>query len=360
MRVRQAGAGLLIAGFAVLLATHGLQAQATNGVQVRVGGYLQVETELSSLGTEANGRLNTQLNRVRPRLDFTLDEWITGRIEIDFGQGRTRMRYAHIDFAVTEDATIRVGQYKKPFGLLQTTSSSTIPVIQRGVRISGLEDRVDARGTPVRLPDGDPVLGEEQTLLDEFGYQSYAVGLGVEGTSGRITYEAGVFDSPAGDPGNGGKGGAAARLTLEAMPGISIGTGVSYSRLRFDGAVEDGTAGSLEFAFGATGVPEIGLLAEGVLGQGVGTDTNFAGLQAIAWLHRALDGRIAGVEPVLRVSWGDPDTDGDEDAGVLFTAGLNLYLGGRNRLMLDWDVYKAQNADVGTESALRAQAQVRF
>jgi hypothetical protein len=103
-----------------------------------------------------------------------------------------------------------------------------------------------------------------------------------------------------------------------------------------------------------------GLYAEGVFGRGVGTGTDIAGGQVMAWLHRTMSGRFTGVEPLVRASYGDPDVDLDDDGGLLLSAGINLYMGGRNRLMLNWDVYSAQDERIGTEGALRAQAQVRF
>ena len=98
-----------------------------------------------------------------------------------------------------------------------------------------------------------------------------------------------------------------------------------------------------------------------MFGSGAGTGTNFAGTHAIVWWHGATArGRLKGIEPLVRASWGDPDTAGAEDSGTLLTAGVNAYFGGRNRLMLNWDVYAGANDDIGTESALRLQAQVLF
>jgi hypothetical protein len=42
---------------------------------------------------------------------------------------------------------------------------------------------------------------------------------------------------------------------------------------------------------------------------------------------------------VARVSWGDPDGAVEGDEGVLLTPGFNVYFAGRNRLMLNWDVF---------------------
>lgn len=335
-------------------------AQVSADPEVRLGFYVQVEAEYSSLGSPENGRVVMGIHRARPRLELIVNERLRGRLEPDFGGGRARLVYATVDLDVGENTTLRFGQFKKPFGLIENTSSSLIPVIQRGTEISGLAERVSALGSPVALPDGRTLIADEQTILAELGYQGLGLGAALMGRAGQLEYSAGVFEGPTGGADDVRRGGIAGRAAWSFFPGVALGAGLSHSRLTFDDVERDGTAGSLDFTFGFPGGPGIGLLAEAVAGRGVGTGTDFAGGHALAWLHRAMDGRFSGIEPLVRVSWLDPDRDADDDSGLLLTAGLNLYLGDRNRLMLDWDVYRAADDRIGTESALRAQAQLRF
>lgn len=357
MRHTGAGSALAIAVGAALLAARPAAAQLPENVNFEAGMYLQVQAQVSSLGTPEEGRTLMNLHRARVLLGMTIDEWISARFEPDFGEGRARARNAYVEFAFDDAARISIGQFKKPFGLIQRTSSSLIPVIQRPTEILGLPDRVAARTEPVALPDGEAVFGDEQTLLDAMGYQGYALGLTLAGTTGPIEYAAGVFEGPVETS---GRSGAAARASYMVFPGLRLGGAVSHSRIRFDDVERDGTAGAVELAWNEPGWPGFGVLGEVVRGRGVGTGTDFAGGHVIGWLHRGIGGRVSGIEPVVRVSWGDPDIDAADDAGTLLTAGLNIYFGGRNRFMIDWDVYASQNDAVGTESALRAQAQVRF
>jgi hypothetical protein len=327
-------------------------------VRATVGAYIQTELQWSSLGTPEDGRVFMDLHRVRPRIDFEMDDWISGRVEVDFAGGRVRLRNAYAGFDFGALAQVRVGQFKKPFGLIQLTSSSVIPVVERPTAIAGLDDRFEAFGLPVSLPDGRSVVPDEQTILDLQAFQGYAVGATVAGASGRLSWEAGFFEGPVGES---GRSGAAGRAVFEAVPNVRVGAGVSHSQLRFADVERDGTAGALDLAVGTARTPGFGVLAEGVFGSGVGTGTNFAGTHAILWWHAATEqGRLKGIEPLVRASWADPDTDGPEDTGTLLTAGMNAYFGGRNRLMLNWDVYTGANDDIGTESALRLQAQIQF
>ena len=84
------------------------------------------------------------------------------------------------------------------------------------------------------------------------------------------------------------------------------------------------------------------------------------GAQAVAGWFAPRAGRVEGVEPVLRVSWGDPDTGGASDEGLLVTPGVNLYFTGRNRLMLNGDVYVSAREGLEAQHALVAQLQVYF
>jgi hypothetical protein len=71
--------------------------------------------------------------------------------------------------------------------------------------------------------------------------------------------------------------------------------------------------------------------------------------------------RRVNVEPVLRVSHGDPDAGGEGDAhggGTLFTPGINFYFGPLNRIMLNYDLWSPEDGE--REGSFRAQFQVAF
>lgn len=359
MRLSRVGVGVVLAiGMGVGAAD--AHAQLPPEVEFRIGMYLQVESQYSSLGTPEEGRFDMGLNRARALLEMTVNEWIFARLEPDFGRNRARVRNGYIEFRFDDALNLRAGQFKKPFGLIQRTSSSVIPVIERPTTILGLASRVEVRGEPIELPDGRSLVADEQTLLDVMGFQGYSVGAVMEGTAGRLEYAGGVFEGPLDAPAELGLSGVSARAAYMVTFGLKVGGAVSHSRIRFEDEQHDGTVGSVEVQLSEPGFPGFGLLGEGVWGSGVGTGTDFSGVHVIGWVHRGVGGRVSGVEPLVRFSRGDPDTDGDDDAGTLLTAGLNIYFGDRNRLMLNWDVYSAQNDAIGTESALRAQAQVRF
>ncbi len=355
--MRQIGPAAVAA--ALLTGGSTAQAQLPGEVTVNTGMYLQVESQYSSLGTEADGRTRIWVPRARPMLELSVDDWITAELVPDFGKGDVVLRDAWIRFGFDEAASVRLGHFKKPFGLIERTSSSLLPVIQRNTDILGLRERLDARTDPVTLPDGTTLMGDPQVILEEMNYLDFGLGVALEGTTGKLEYVAGVFEGRIGTT---GRTGVAARAAYMVLPGLKLGGAVSHSQIRFVEGEDErkGTAGSVEVAWNEPGWPGFGVLAEVIRGRGVGSGTDIAGGHVIGWLHRGIGTRVSGIEPVIRVSWGDPDTDSPDDGGTLVTAGFNVYFWGRNRLMFDVDVYSAQHDAMDTEAAFRAVAQVRF
>jgi hypothetical protein len=102
-------------------------------------------------------------------------------------------------------------------------------------------------------------------------------------------------------------------------------------------------------------------MAEAALGDNLIDDGTFAAAQGIAAYFRPVAGsKVEGVEPLLRLSYGDASRGRGGDEGWLLTPGLNLYFAGRNRLMVNWDIFKPVNNQLPTANAIRAQAQVYF
>jgi len=58
------------------------------------------------------------------------------------------------------------------------------------------------------------------------------------------------------------------------------------------------------------------------------------------------------------VSFGDPDTGGADDGGLLFTPGVMFYLQGRTRIGSNFDVYAPQTGPTRTQ--FRAQVTLYF
>ncbi len=336
-----------------------------NSTSVRAADLAQPDSDAQIAATTFETR------RVRMGAHIEVDDWITAILDMDFANAKVAVRQAYMTFSFDPRFEVRLGQFKKAFGLFQMSSSQELPIIERGLRIRGLEQayelRDEAAGSPVLHSfKGLTMLGEEQTVLDVLGYHSFDLGAAVHGRLHAIEYEAGIFNGagPEKIDSNGAKS-YAGHLRWHA-PGhapLVVGTAVSYHEVPGSGAQPrlDGTAFEADVELGAFRRPGPHLLAEATTGSNFAAAATFRGAQGVlAWYRAVSGGRVQGLEPLARVSWADPDHQASGDEGVLLTPGVNLYFEGHNRLMLDWDVYMPSGDRFHSEHALRFQAQVSF
>ena len=68
--------------------------------------------------------------------------------------------------------------------------------------------------------------------------------------------------------------------------------------------------------------------------------------------------RFVGIEPVGRISWGDPDSNGVDDGGLLLTPGIMFYVLGRSKVGANLDIYSPETGD--TEMSLKLQTYLYF
>jgi hypothetical protein len=377
------------AGCLLAICSWGLPAQGqtidSKDVKFRVLGRVQAqfsttsvdENELIALGRPPLAAIPASMfetRRIRFGAEATFKDWLTGKLETEVGMARLQIRDAFLNMAFDPALQLRIGQFKKPFSLLQLTSSSVWPVIERGVRIRGLaqtmlvQDSL-AGGTPVlSTVSGIPIVGEEQDMLDLFLYQNFDLGATIGGKLGDFAYTVGVFNGAGFDRQDDTDDKSyAGRLTytLPTSYPVTLGGAFSFREQRTASRptiqTVDGTAFEADVEIGAFRKEGIHVLAEVAFGDNLyAADESFFGVQGIAAYFLPLDGRkLEGLEFAGRVSYGDPRDAVDEDEGLLVTPGVNLYFFGRNRLMFNWDFWSAGDR-FESENALRAQAQFYF
>jgi hypothetical protein len=348
-----------------------LAAQAGGDVEVRLTGRIQVQYNTTSAEEAESGALpwsTFETRRIRLAAQIAVDDWITGMIEPEYALGDLQLRLAWINLGFTDAFQLRLGQMKKPFGRIFLESSTQTAAIERGLRIRGLADELeaadqDAGGPVLTAFGGGPLIGEEQYILDTTGYQGYDLGAALHGELGRVRYEVGMFNGSGSDRRDENDAKAVA-ARLSAAPGatvpLTLGIAATHHQ-RFAGAAEvDGNAVELFAEWSRFRQTGLHVIAELVAGSTMVVDDSFLAAQGVASYFQPVAGRIEGVEPVARVSWGDTRRDVEGDAGLLLTPGINLYFLGRNRLLLNWDVYLPEGDRFETTHALRAQAQVHF
>lgn len=364
----------------VLLCAAGSSAAAQSAVsppiRVELHGRMHFQWNSTSVGADetvlgaAIAPSTFEHRRVRLSADVQVSDWIRGRVEPELSMGgNIRLRNAWVALVLDPSLTVRAGQFKKPFNAIFATSGSEVPAIERAVRIRGLETAL-RKATPegvLRDFRGVPLVGESEALLETQQYTGYDMGVAVEARRGAVALTAGVFNGNGPDTRDDNAGvSAAARATWSADPGVPLVLGGAWSRRVVNWPLPQ----SLDTRSGDAFVADVQLggyrrglwlLAEAATGDNLASEERFVGAHAMLALFNAVEGRrIEGWEPVARVSWGDPDRTVTGDEGVLVTPGLNIYFPGRNRLMVNWDVYMPRGDGLRTQHAARAQINLEF
>ncbi|HEX8275878.1 MAG TPA: porin [Longimicrobiaceae bacterium] len=327
-----------------------------NALEVSFAG--RVQTQFNTTTVESEPSTEIALRRVRLEATVRLNDWITAKIQPEYAGSRVSVRDAYVRFAFDPALALVAGQAHRPFGTILPTSSTRILPIERGVRIRGL-----------------PNAREEQNLVAELGYADRDVGIQLTGEPEwaplGLSYALGVFNGPArGDARELNTYQLAARVAARPLDLLKLGA--SWSRRDFvvpDPANEDvlrtrgGQAWGLDAEYGRY-APGLHLLAEAAWGDyDPAEDVTFTGVQGwLGYRTGALTSKLTGVEPVLRVSTGDVDGEPTRlavDGGTLVTPGLNLYFGGLNRIMLNYDLW-SPDGDGGREGSFKIQFQAAF
>jgi hypothetical protein len=327
----------------------------SDSARLTIGG--RVQTVFSTTDAPGFAATEWELRRVRLDASVRVSRWVSGRVSPEYAGSRVSLKDAFMRLEAAPALALVAGQAHRPFGLLTQTSSTRILPIERGVRIRGVSGARD-----------------HASLLAELGYADRDVGLQAVGAPRGaplgLSYAAGVFNGPLrGEVPAASSIQYAARLVLRPAAGVRVGA--SWSRRDF---VEDpgasafvlrpGHAWAADLELGSErGGPR--LLAEAALGD---TDpfqgARFRAAQAWAAYRAGPAGAaVSAVEPLLRVSYGDPDTGGgavlpDVTGGVLVTPGVNLWLGGLNRVAVNWDAWNPETGS--SRSAFRVLFQMVF
>lgn len=305
-------------------------------LEVSVGG--RVQTQFSTSSVDSVPVQDWTLRRVRLETAVRYGETVGGKLQVELAGSRVALKDAYMRLSLGPAVNVLAGQAHRPFGLVTHTSSALMAPIERGVRIRGLER---AR--------------EQYTLLSDLGYSERDVGVHL---NGRLPLPLAPFYAAAFTNGpthlvHGGE--RSYQLTARAgfHPLKNLAVAGSWGRRDFVRAATDsapalsrgGHAWAVDAEVGGYG-PGVHLVGELAFGdEDPLEERHFMGAQG--WVSY----RARALEPLLRVSHGD-----SEDGGTLVTPGVNVYLGGMNRVMLNLDVWR------GAESAqsLKAQFQMAF
>ena len=297
------------------------------------------------------------LRRARLWAATRVNYWIDGAVQLDFGYEGVKARYAFVRFSASPAFSVSLGQFKRAFDLFELTSSSQILVVERDGRVRGV--------TPCTGLDGPCTYS---AFSEDLQLSSLDIGALIAGDLGsRVRYLASVTNGPGGNEReeNHTKSGS---LRLEVLPVSWLMVGLNAAAHDYPNPVTGVTgyapAFAVDFDVGSfEGGPHLQLGA--MAGENwrnldpTGTPSRFATGQAIAtWRFALTSPAVDAVEPLARVSWGDPDLDVSPDTGLLFTPGLVLHFTGRNKIAVNWDYWRPATGP--TAWSLKVQSYLYF
>lgn len=315
---------------------------------------------------EINGRVQTQFNtttvedaetgewlmrRVRLSASVKLNDLVSGEIAPDFAGNRVSLKDAYVRLTFDPALSVLAGNAHRPFSRIEQTSSTRMLPVERGLRIRG-------------------VAGfDHYELVNGLDYSDRDIGLQVmgapEGAPLGFSYAAGVFAGPLqGEAAGEDPTQFAARIGMRPLERLRVGAAWSSREfadpLGGSAGLRRGHAFEADVEYGAF-APGLHLIAEVAGGDfDPFSDRRFFGAQGwLAYRTGPLGTAISGIEPLLRVSYGDLDEPlGAAAGGTLLTPGVNVHLGGLNRLMLNYDLWSPRDGD--SEGSFKAMFQMAF
>jgi hypothetical protein len=324
---------------------------SARAARITIGGRLHTQFVTTSVDSAEN---NIFFRRARLQADIVVNDFLDGRLEYDFAAGRSGLQDAYGRLNFDPAFEVSIGQFKRTFTQFELASSNDLPNIERDGAIPG--ERCPGVGSTCSF----------SRLTQQLLFDGRDIGVRVEGELGDVvTYRVSVTNGQGTNASdiNDAKS-SSGRLEFALADEVRLGAFGAMHDYPDPLPVDDTDYAQ---AFGAD--LEIGafrgpyhLMAGAVTGNNwrVDADTDFLAAQALATAYIEVGEQfMAGIEPMFRVSWADPDTDQDDDAGLLLTPGLFWYFQGRNGLDLNLDYYTPP-VDRDAEWAFRVQMFLYF
>lgn len=328
-----AAAGLVIL---MLIAPHQAAAQTTitaRGATLRIGGRLHAQYQGSSV-EDAIG--DFFIRRARINIDATFNDFVDGKVLIDFAKGRATLFDAYVRLNFSDAFRLSMGQMKRAFDLFELSSSTDLSLFERTGKITGVSGCT-----------GVGSVCSYSQLTEALGFAGRDAGMKIDGSSGAVSYQ-GTITNGTGEgvrDENDGKS-FSGRVSVAASGNLVVS-----GQLALHDYVDPFAETAHAFAWG--GDLQMGTWRDGLLVQAAitGGDNwksldasddpgHFLAIQAVASYYHPLDGdRFVGVEPLARISIADPNGSIDDDGGTLITPGVMFYFLGKNKIGANLDFY---------------------
>ena len=311
---------VLLAASLLLPAATAAQELSARAADIRIGGRLHTQYAASSVDGEPNEFF---FRRARLVFDVTLNDMVDGRVQPDFGGGKTSLKDAYFRVRLAPELRIAMGKFKRSFDLFELASDVDLSIIERDGRVAGVDDCAGVGGV---------CSYGRLTAKLEFGDRD--TGIRIDGSRGRVSWQASMTNGIGEEDENDAKS-YAGRLSVDLSDQLVLSGQLGvHDYVGLDEGTETAAAWGADLQYGDfLGGP---LLQAGVVGgenwkalDELGQAPDFFAFQAVGSIYVPVgsgDGLFTGVEPLARVSFADPNTTVDDDGAVIFTPGLMFYV----------------------------------
>ena len=307
--------------------------RARGGSSVVLGGRVQVQYEAPSV----EGQPGTFfIRRAWVTMDGTLSDRVGGRVQFD-AQGSAVLE-AYLELKPSDAFQVQIGQFKRAMSHFWLASNADLPLIERDGRVTGVDHCPGVGG-----------VCSFGRFTGALGLDNYEPGLLMTGrlAGRRLGYRVTLTNGE-------GLGGRDVNTSKSASGRVSMYV-TEDTRLSAYMALDEtldsrGETMSVP-AYGAE--VEVGtwrsgphLLVNGLRGRNwkLNDDATFSAFQMMALWYRELppETGLAGIEPLLRVSWADSGAEDPEGvSGTVVTPGVMVYAAGRNGISANIDIYRS-------------------
>ncbi|MFQ6045002.1 MAG: porin [Gemmatimonadales bacterium] len=351
------GRAAVVCGAAISLYAPQARAQVeihSRAAEITLAG--RVHTQLASTSVSGERASEFFVRRARLTAELEVNDWVSGKIQPDYGEGKIALKDAYFRLTFAPELRATIGQFKRPFDLFELTSSTRILVVERTGGVAG----VDACAGP----GGVCTLSR---FTEKLGYSDRDIGVMFDGrAAGRVRYMAAVTNGAGANVADeNGARSFSGRVGVSLADDITLAGNVGvhdYVNPNVGDEYATAFGGDLEIGDYTQGIHFQAGLVAGDNWRNLANDapTTFVTFQGILTYRMPIGGNryLSAIEPVGRVSWGDPDTDGADDHGILLTPGLVFHITGRNKIGANVDVWSPAAGD--TEWSLKVQSYLHF
>lgn len=300
---------------------------------VRIGGRVHAQYSASSVPGADNDFF---LRRVRFTADITVNDFVSGRIQPDFAGGKTALQDTYIRLSFSSAFSLSLGQLKRAYDVFELFSSTDLSLIERDARIEGVSHCA-----------GVESVCSYSRLTESLGFAGRDQGVKLDGSSGRVSYQATITNGTGVNVADENDAKSfSARMTVEVAADVRVSSQLALHDYEYGDnrtGRAKGWGADIEIGGWRDGFMLVGAVTGGdnwkLLDAGNEAATFLAAQVVASYYHPIDSAKLSGIEPLLRVSLGDPDTAVDSNGATVLTPGLMFYFEGKNKIGANLDFY---------------------